>query len=191
MRTEGTMRERAFALLAFTRYALSVPPARWPFSWHVTLAAMLATCLAALLAGHKHWEQSRVTAAQQRLNEAKRELASITAATPTRSEIAPYGPAGYADSVVEAAGKFAAVPAIRIVSLRVESTSVPSTNSIAQWRLVFKCTGEYTGIKSWITELTGRYPWLALASITLRPVTPDSPVLDVNATFELYQKAST
>jgi hypothetical protein len=191
MESEGTMRERAIALLASTRYLLSVPPARWPLAWHASIAAVFGICACVLLYGQRSWEQGRVIASKQTLAQAQRDLAAISSAPSSETSVVPLGEAGAIDRVVDDAGKFAAKASINIASLRIEPPS-PSSNKIAkQWRIVFKCNGEYTAIKNWIAELTGRYPWLALSAITIHPNSPDDRQLETTITLDLFEKAQT
>lgn len=173
------------------RWLASVPPSRWPWSWHA------ATCLlivgAALAAAYSDGRglALQVQQASNELTQLKVRLASLEEAgrRVSPSETTLPGP-GHLDVVLRDMSEAAAQGAVKLASVRIERELARSGVVSQEIKLHAKASAEYGALKSWLSQLLARHSWLALGHASLRRSPSDGKQVDAEMTFVLFVRAT-
>jgi hypothetical protein len=170
--------------------AANVPFRRWPLRWHVYAAT--ATLGVAVLAGLWITRGNQVL-----LKDAQAELNALQSQLSQTRRVGPADPSELfakalpdrvvAEKVARDITAFGTTLNVQISSLTVEPrASTPTELGSVHFNVAAR--GEYKNTKSWIAELLGRYPSLALQTLSLQAAPNDASRQEVRLTMVLYVK---
>ena len=174
-------------------HLLHRPFGRWPTAIHLSLA-LIAVLLASALGyglrervGRQFAVSSASLAAVQervRLNQALTlpaptlPIADFTQSLPGRTQV---------DDVVRDMGRNSQALGVSLGGLTVLH-QVPTAGEWGKVQLTVSTVGEYGKCKVWLAELLGRYPSLAVQSLTIRPGINNATRQDWQLVLTLYAR---
>lgn len=168
----------------------TTPWRRWPW-WQHTLAAALAlaTLAAAGLELLRHVTASAQTQ-HNALDSAQRllrDLQARQAALPAGNFTQHLPPASSADDVARDLARFAEVGRVQVQSLTLQPQ--PATpRELGKVQFNVSASADYVALKAWLAELLGRYPALAVLTLTLRSAPNDGARLTSQVSLVLWVK---
>ncbi len=89
------------------------------------------------------------------------------------------------DDVVHELSRQAQVLGVQIASLSISATE-PTNSDIRKVQLNLTASAEYRVIKAWLAEMLGRYPSLAIQSLSVRALPNDSQRQEAQLSFVLF-----
>jgi hypothetical protein len=170
----------------------TLPFGRWPFPFHVLIAAAvtLITCVTATWVTHR--TTGAVSQGLRQLSDAQSELATARlertqrpVAPPDFSQRLPA--ASRSDEVIREAGRLGESNGVRITSLAIHKQAA-TAKELGQVRYSVVLNGGYSQIKAWLSGMQGRYATLAVGSLSIRPLAPDAAQQEVQLTLVLFTK---
>ncbi len=172
---------------------LATPWRRWPWGQHAVAATLALLALAAACFWLTHYlaaseqaqqaQQVQLVSAQRLLND----LQGRRAALP-KGDFSQHLPqASTADDVARDIARFAESGRVQIQSLSVQ----PQAATPREWGKVqfnVSATADYSTIKAWLADLLGRYPSLAVATLSIRSAPNDGARLTSSVALVLWVK---
>ncbi|MDP2369376.1 GspMb/PilO family protein [Rhodoferax sp.] len=168
----------------------TLPFLRWPLWQHLAVAALVlagvggAAWWGAQHARAAHFGQLAELDTTQRLLQG---LQASRAALPKGNFSQQLPPASTADDVARDIARFAESGRVRIQSLSVQpQTATPRELGRVQFNI--SATAEYSALKAWLAELLGRYPSLAVLTLSMRSAPNDGARLSSGVSLVLWVK---
>jgi hypothetical protein len=168
----------------------TLPFPRWPLWQHLTVAALVL----AAVAGAAWWGAQHAQAAYfsqlTQLDTAQRLLHDLRArhATLPKGDFSHHLPrASTADDVARDLARFAESGRVQIQSLTLQ----PQAATPREWGKVqfnISASADYVALKAWLAELLGRYPALAVLTLSMRSAANDGARLTSNVSLVLWVK---
>ncbi len=169
---------------------LATPWRRWPSGQHAVAAALALLALAAGCFGLTRYLAASAQAQQVQLDLAQRLLKDLQgrrAALP-KGDFSQHLPqASAADDVARDIARFAESGRVQIQSLSVQ----PQAATPREWGKVqfnISAIADYSTTKAWLADLLGRYPSLAVATLSMRSAPNDGARLTSSVALVLWVK---
>jgi hypothetical protein len=167
-----------------------VPFRRWPW-FHHAWAALVLALLTALVGGIVvKRQESNLFARGAELASLQKQLAEARTDELTRNQ-ADAGPRlperQIADNVSRDIAAFGQTLGVQISAIQIEQRSATPTDLGA---VFFSISGksDYRSTKTWVSDLLGRYPSLAIKTLSLQALPNEAARLDIRITLVLYVK---
>lgn len=111
-----------------------------------------------------------------------RELATRPRESGPTQALPPLLPASRLDEVLKECTAFAGARNVRLQAVRVEHAAIAA--DVARAALAVQLSGDYAGVKSWLSDVLARFPSLAVQSLAMRAA--DNRQLDVSVSLAIY-----
>jgi hypothetical protein len=169
-------------------FPLSIPLSRWPLRFHAAAACLAVAAVAGLAAlgvyanaGRAGQQQAELRALETRLqilvqDEKKRAAGNFLQTLPLASS---------ADEVVRDMGRHAQELKIQVASLSIAVTD-PAPGLIRRVQFNLTASGDYAAMKNWLAEMLGRYPSLAVQTLSLRGLPNDTLRQEIQLALFLF-----
>lgn len=178
-------------LFFFNRmFLLRLPFRRGLIHQHAFLAAGAVCVVAFVCWWHLDTAAAGLSALQQEGAVVQRQLVASQAASPQAvqpSLIHALPNISRADDVARDIGRFAQPLGVRIASLNVQ-THAGTTTELAKVQFNLAAQADYTAAKAWLAELLGRYPTLAVQSLSIRASANEAPTQELRLGLVLWVK---
>ncbi len=167
---------------------LATPWRRWPWGQHTVAATLALLALAAACFGLTHYLAASEQAQQVQLDLAQRLLKDLQGrrAALSKGDFSQHLPqASTADDVARDIARFAESGRVHIQSLSVQ----PQAATPREWGKVqfnISATADYSTIKAWLADLLGRYPALAVITLSMRSAPNDGARLTSSVALVLW-----
>jgi|CXWL01.1.fsa_nt_gi hypothetical protein len=173
-----------------TMLNLTTPWPRWPWWQHALAAALAVVALTVVGMGVLRQFAASAQTQHHALDTAQRllkDLQARQAALPSGNFTQQLPPASTADYVARDLARFAEAGRVQIQSLTLQPQ--PATpRELGKVQFNINATADYVALKAWLAELLGRYPALAVTTLTLRSVANDGARLTSQVSLVLWVK---
>lgn len=171
-------------------HLLRTPFQRWPLRYHILTASMVVAALALGGYGLVHTAASTSNARGAQLQSLQTQLAVIRGkgTGPLAGDFTHSLPLfSRSNDVVHELSRQAQVLGVQIASLSIAVTE-PTNSDIRKVQLNLTASAEYRVIKAWLAEMLGRYPSLAIQSLSLRAMPNDAQRQEAQLGLVLFVK---
>lgn len=168
----------------------TLPFPRWPLWQHLAAAALVL----AAVGGAAGWAAQRAQVGYfgqaAELGSAQRLLQGLQArhAALPRGDFSQHlPPAATADEVARDIARFAESGRVQIQSLALQGQA-PTPRELGKVQFNVSATAEYAALKGWLADLLGRYPSLAVVTLSMRSTPSDGARLSSKLSLVLLVK---
>lgn len=169
-------------------HLFSPPPSRWPWYFHAVAACLVMAAMIAVtgllmytIANGADKQRQDLRALETRLQI----LLQDERKQPSGNFIKKLPIASSADEVVHDMGRHAQAMKIQVASLSI-AVADPSPSLIRKIQFNLTASGEYASIKSWLSEMIGRYPSLGVQTLSLRGLPNDALRQEIQLALVLF-----
>jgi Type II secretion system (T2SS), protein M subtype b len=173
-----------------TMLNLATPWRHWPRWQHVVAAALALAALGVACLGAVRYAGASQQAQRDALEAAQRMLADLQgrrAALAVGDLSQHFAASASADDVARDIARFAESGRVQVQSLTVQAQA-PTAREAGKVQFNVSAAAEYVPLKAWLAELTGRYPSLAVSTLSMRPVANEGARLTSSVSLILFIK---
>jgi hypothetical protein len=171
-------------------FLLRLPLNRWLIRQHALAVAGVIGVAALVCWWYLHVAAENLSALKQERAAVQRQLLAAQAASPLAvqpSLLQALPNIARADEVARDIGRFAQPVGVQISSLAVE-THAGTATELAKVHFNLSAQANYMASKAWLAELLGRYPTLAVQSLSIRASANEAPTQELRLGLVLWVK---
>jgi len=169
---------------------LALPFRRIPLWQHLALVTLVLSGVSAASWGTLQHLSASVGARRLELEVAQRQILDLRAQQTTRAATdfsVQLPTAATADEVNRDIARFAESSRVQVQSLAAQ-VQAPTARDVGRIQYSMSAVADYPALKTWLSALLGRYPTLALSTLSLRAAPNEATRLTASVTLLLYVK---
>lgn len=169
-------------------HLMSLPPSRWPWYFHAVAACLAIAAMAGVASLLIYAAASGAIKQRQDLRALETRLQILVQDDRKQSAgnfLKTLPLASSADEVVRDMGRQAQALKIQMASLSI-AVADPAPGLIRKVQFNLTASGDYAAMKNWLAEMLGRYPSLAVQTLSLRGLPNDTLRQEIQLALVLF-----